>query len=102
MEIAINISFSHYPFCFDGVIFLQPALGLWQWGCISIYIFVYTVEVAKETAIIGCVKVPNKAVLIALCHNVAVQEVVGSNHGRDMSFLGALVNDGDGLGRIST
>jgi hypothetical protein len=42
-----------------------------------------------------------KAVLIALCYNDAVQEVVGSNHGRDMSFLDALVNDGDGLGPVS-
>jgi hypothetical protein len=41
-----------------------------------------------------------KAVLIALCYNVAVQEVVGSNQGRDMSFLDAPVDDGDGLGRV--
>ncbi len=42
-----------------------------------------------------------KAVLIALCQSDAVQEVAGSNPGRDMSVLGALVNDGDGLGRVS-
>jgi hypothetical protein len=60
--------------------------------------FYGTEEVPKQAAIKDCVNVTSEWKLIS-CNSsllecsTAVQEVVGSNHGRDMSVSGALMQD---------
>ncbi len=68
--------------------------------------FYCTVEVPNQSAIKDCDKVTSEWQLIS-CNSslqkcsTAVQEVVGSNPGQDMSVSGDLVEDGDDLGHVS-